>query len=280
MNRPLRSAAVAAVALALAAAPALAKKQKDEAAATENTVAVVNGKPIPNARLDNVVAGQVAQAAQQGQEIAPEKREELRKAMRDRLITFEVLEQAALAKGLDKKAEVRVQMDMARQNVLVNAYIGDYVRAHPITDEAIKKEYDAIRVRLAGEKEYKARHILMAKEADAQAIIEKIKKGERFEDLAKQSVDPGSKDNGGDLGWASPRNYVKPFADALVKLENGKYTDTPVKTDFGYHVIMLDDTREMKAPPLDGIKNQIGQGLQQQLIERHIGELRTKAKID
>lgn len=280
MNRSFRPAAVAALALVLAAAPALAAKEKKAEGAAAKSTAVVNGKPIPLGRLEAVIAAQIAQAAQQGHEIPADKRDELRNAVRDRLVTFEILEQAARAKGLDKKPEISTQMDMARQSVLINSYINEYVRANPITEEALKKEYEAMRTALSSLKEYKARHILLESEAEATAIIEKIKKGEKFEELAKQSKDPGSKSRGGELDWLTPNRYVKPFSEAMVKLEKGKFTETPVKTDFGYHVIRLDDVRPVPVPEFDQEKPQLAQRLQQQLIDRHLADLRGKAKVE
>jgi len=160
-----------------------------------------------------------------------------------------VLTQEAQRKGFDKKPEIQLQMDYARQEVLVRAFVGDYVAAHPISDEAVKKEYDTV-VAATGNKDYKARHILVEKEADATAIIDKLNKGEKFEDLAKQSLDPGSKDRGGDLDWAVPGNYVKPFADALVKLEK---VSTPRRRSRPISVTTssTDRYRERKAPALE-----------------------------
>ncbi len=270
MNTTFRHATVTALVLALAAAPALAKDKKADAAAER--VAVVNGKTIPANRADALMAAQMAQ----GQADTPE----LHNAIREELVRREILAQEAQKKGFDKKPEVQGQMELARQGVLIGAYLNNYVRSHPITDEAVKKEYDAIRTAL-GDKEYKTRHILVEKEDDAKAIIEKLKKGEKFEDLAKQSSkDPGSKDRGGDLGWATPGSYVKAFSDAMVKLEKGKFTEAPVKSDFGYHVIMLDDIRELKAPALEEVKGQITQRLQQKMVEQHIAEIRSKAKVE
>ncbi|HEX8989365.1 MAG TPA: peptidylprolyl isomerase [Rhodocyclaceae bacterium] len=267
MNRPFRYATLAALALALAASPALAKKEKKD----EDAIAVVNGKSVPAIRANAILTAQVAQ----GQADSPQ----LRNAIREELVRREVLAQEAQKKGFDRKPEVQAQIDLARQGVLIGAYLNDYVHSHPVTDEAIKKEYDTVKA-TRGDKEYKARHILVDSESDAKAIIDRLKKGEKFEDLAKQSKDPGSKDRGGDLGWATPNNYVKPFSDAMVKLEKGKYTETPVKSDFGYHVIMLDDTRELKMPALDEVKGQIAQALQQKMVEQHIADLRAKAKVD
>lgn len=271
MNSSLRHASLAALALALVATPVLAKDGAKSDAASDKTIAVVNGKAIPASRA-NVLMG--AQRAQ-GQQDTPE----LRNAVREELVRREILVQEAQKKGLDKKPEVQGQMELARQGVLVGAYLNDYVRARPIGEEAIKKEYEAIRSSL-GDKEYKARHILLEKEDEAAAIIAKLKKGESFDELAKQSKDPGSKDRGGDLGWASPGSYVKPFAEAMAKLQKGKYTEAPVKSDFGFHVILLEDTRELKTPALDEVKAQISQRLQQKLVEQHIADIRGKAKIE
>lgn len=269
MNRFALNAAAAAIVMAFAVAPVAAADKK--AATTSKGIAVVNGKSIPANRADALMAAQIAQGQPDS--------EDLRKAVREELVRREILVQEAQKTGVDKKPEVQAQMDLARQGVLIGAYLNDYVRSHPITEEAIKKEYDSIRSTL-GDKEYKARHILVEKEEEAKAIIDRLKKGEKFDELAKQSKDPGSKERGGDLGWASPGSYVKPFAAALSTLEKGKYTEAPVKSDFGWHVILLDDTRELKAPGLDEVKPQISQRLQQKMVEQQIVELRSKAKVE
>lgn len=257
--------AIVALAALVAVAPALAK---DESA---KGIATVNGKSISKNRSDALVSAQTAQGQPDS--------EELRNAVREELIRREILAQEAQKMGLDKKPEIQGQMELARQSVLIGAYMQNFVRSHPISEDALKREYEAIKAKL-GNKEYNARHILVEKEAEAADIIAKLKKGERFEDLAKQSKDPGSKDKGGELGWAAPSSYVKPFSDALVKLEKGKYTETPVKTDFGYHVIMLDDTRELKLPSIDEAKPQLTQRLQQEMVEKHLMDLRSKAKVN
>ncbi len=233
-------------------------------------VATVNGTAIPQSRADLLVTEQKSQGAPDS--------EQLRAAVKEELIRREVLSQEARKKSLDKSAAVQAQMDMARQAVLIRAYLQDFVKAHPVSDADVKAEYDKIKSQL-GDKEYKARHILVEKEEEAKAIIAKLDKGEKIDDLAKQSKDPGSKDKGGDLGWANPASFVKPFADALSKLEKGKYTTTPVKTDFGYHVIKLEDTRPPKAPAFDEVKGQLKQRLEQQRVEKHIAELRSKAAV-
>lgn len=268
MNRTLRHALMCGLAATLVTAPALAqKKDKADAAA----FATVNGKAIPKIRADALIAGQAAQ----GQPDSPE----LRKAVLEELVRREVLAQEALKKGFDKKPEVMGQLELARQGVLIGAYLNEYVKTHPVSDEQIKKEYDEIKAKL-GSREYKARHVLLDSEDAAKAVIEKLKKGEKIDDLAKESKDPGSKDRGGDLGWANPASFVPAFSGAMVKLEKGKFTEAPVKSDFGWHVILLEDTRELKLPSIDEAKGQIAQQLTQRTVQKHIDELRAKAKVE
>ena len=233
-------------------------------------VATVNGTSIPQARADAMITEQRAQGAPDS--------EQLRAAVKEELVRREVLSQEARKKGLEKNASVQAQVELARQAVLIRSYLLDYVKSHPVSDADIKAEYDKIKSQV-GDKEYKARHILVEKEEDAKAIIAKLDKGEKFDDLAKQSKDPGSKEKGGDLGWANPASFVKPFSDAMVKLEKGKYTAAPVKTDFGFHVIKLEDTRALKSPTLEEAKPQLKQRLEQQAVEHQIAELRGKATV-
>lgn len=253
-------------------APLHAQEAKPAPKASKpGAIATVNGVAIPTARAEALLQSQLGQGQQDS--------EQLRAAIRNDLINREMLSQAAKKKGFEKKPEVNAQFELARQGILVNAYLQDFVNTHPVKDEAVKNEYDAI-VKAMGDKEYKARHILLDKEDDAKSIVARLQKGEKFEELAKQSKDPGNKDRGGDLGWSHPGGYVKPFADALVKLEKGKFSATPVKTEFGWHVIQLDDIRELKHPPFDEVKPQIQQRLQQQALEKHIAELRAKTKVE
>lgn len=231
----------------------------------------VNGQAVPQSVYDAFAAEQKAQGAPDSAE--------LQNAIKEELIRREILSQEAKKKGLDKKVEIQGQMELAKQAVLIGAFLGDYIKSHPISDDQLKKDYETIKANL-GSTEYKARHILVEKEEDAKAIIAKLEKGEKFADLAKQSKDPGSKDNGGELGWSSPSTYVKPFSDALTKLKKGELTKQPVKTDFGYHVIQLDDTRPLAAPPYDQVKPQLLQRAQKQQVEQLVKDLRTKAKIN
>ena len=245
-------------------------------AAAQN-IAVVNNKPIPKAKADAIVA----QLVKQGQQDNPE----LQKAVREDLVRREILVQEAEKKGLPVDPEVQGQLERARQQVLISALAQDYFKSNPPTDAELRQQYD-LYVKETGGKEYKARHILVEKEADAKAIIAKLKTGARFEDLAKQSKDPGSAANGGDLDWAPASTYVKEFADALTKLPKGQYTQTPVKTQFGYHVIRLDDSRDAKVPSFEEAKPQIAAAMmanqqwQQAKFEAMLKDLRDKAKVE
>lgn len=240
------------------------------ASGASSTAVTVNGTAIPSTRVDVMMKEQRAQGAPDSAE--------LRDAVREELVRRELLAQEAMKKGLDKKPESQAQMDLAKQAVLIRAYIQDYVRSNPISEAELRKEYESIKSQM-GAKEYKPRHVLVETEDEAKAIIAKLRSGEKFETLATQSKDPGSKDSGGELGWSNPNMFVKPFSDALVKLEKGQYTQTPVKSDFGYHVIQLDDVRDVKPPEFEEVKPQLEQRMQQQRIEKHINDLRAKAKV-
>ncbi len=252
------------IAGAIVSAPALAA-DKGKAFVT------VNGQPIPQAVYDTIIAEQKAKGATESPELT--------NAIKEQLIARELLLQEAKKKGVDKKNEVQLQVEAAKQAVLVNAFLSDYVRSHPVSDAQLRAEYDTIKANL-GSTEYKTRHILVDKEEDAKAIIAKLDKGEKFSELAKQSKDPGSKDKGGDLGWNSPNAYVKPFSDAMTKLKKGEYTKTPVQSDFGFHVIQLEDSRPMTPPPFEQVKPQLQQRASQQQVENLVKELRAKAKIN
>ena len=234
-------------------------------------VATVNGVAIPKYRVDAIVRAQEAQ----GQSDTPE----LRGAIRDRLITLEVLAQEATRKGLNKNPDTMAQIEIGRANVLAQALHNDFLKRHPIGDAALKAEYEKLKAQ-TGEKEYKARHILVATEAEAKDIIEKLKKGEKFAELAKLSKDAGSRDHGGELDWNLPSGFVKPFSEALVKLGKGKFTETPVQTRFGWHVIQLEDTRPAHLPSFEQVKTRLEQRLQQAMFEKEIADLRAKAKVE
>ena len=260
------------------ASPAPAQSAaKDATKPTQNApkdsarAATVNGKAIPKSRVDFMVKSQTAQGAPDN--------EQLRKAILDQVIAWELVVQEADRTGLSKKADIQSQFGIARQQIIFQAYIQDYFKTHPVKDEALRAEYNRVKVQ-RGDKEYKARHILVEKDADAKDIIEQLNKGAKFEDLAKQSKDIGSREKGGELDWQPAATYVKPFGDALAKLEKGKTTESPVQTQFGFHVIRLDDVRNMQFPEFDAVKQQITNMLQNKEVERLVKDLRAKAKVE
>lgn len=257
---PLRLAKLAAVALLPMAALAFAQN-----------AAVVNNKPISKQKVDDFVQALVAQ----GRPDTPE----LRAAVRDELIARELFSQEAEKKGLARNSEVQRELENDRQTIMIRALIRDYLKTHPVTDDEVKAEYEQLR-KQAGDKEYRARHILVDSEAEAKQIIEQLKKGAKFEELAKKSKDTGSAKSGGDLDWNTPQTFVKEFSEALVKLDKGKITDTPVKTQLGYHVIRLDDVREAAPPPLEQVRPQIKQELERRRVQQLQQDLRAKAKIE
>ena len=269
--------AVVAALVALAGAPAHAQdktaappKAAAPAKATAATPAAApsTGKDIyPKAYFDFLLKERIAS----GQPDTPE----MRAALRDELNTRELLVREAKKKGLDKNPDVKNQMDLTAQTVLVRVFVADWVKANPVSEEALRKEYDLIKAQM-GDKEYKVRHILVEKEADATEIIVALQKGDKFEKLAERSKDPGSKEKGGDLDWNAPGNFVKPFADAMVKLPKGKFTTVPVQTQFGWHVIEVDDIREAKVPAFDEVKPQLQQRMQGQQLDVYFRELRAK----
>jgi peptidyl-prolyl cis-trans isomerase C len=235
-------------------------------------VAVVNGTAIPTTRVDEMVK-QIT-----SQQNAPPDSPELRLKVKEELITREILIQAADKLNLAKTAEVKAQLEIARQSILIRALVNDFVKKNPVSDAEISAEYERIKAQ-AGDKEYHVRHILVASEDEAKAIIAKLKAGSSFEELAKQSKDTGSANNGGDLDWATPAAFVKPFSDAMITLQKGQMTETPVKSQYGYHIIKVDDIRPAKIPALDDLKRQIVEGLEQKKLQAYQEELRKKAVI-
>jgi peptidyl-prolyl cis-trans isomerase C len=240
--------------------------------ALAQNVAIVNGVAVPKARVE-ALAQQVARS---GRPVTPEMQDQ----MRDEVIAREIFAQEARKRGLDATEDYKNQVELTKQTILIRELFGEYQKSNPVTDAEVKAEYDKFAAANSG-KEYKVHHILVEKEAQALDIIAKIKKGAKFEDLAKKlSKDPGSAVKGGDLDWAAPGNYVKEFTEAVVSLPKGKMTETPVKTQFGYHVIRVDDVRDAQLPKLEDVKPQISQQLMQQKMAKFQEDLRTKAKIE
>ncbi len=277
--RILACAVLAFPALALAQAPLPGKDEKKapekkaaKPAAKGGPVATVNGVAVPQTRAEFLLQQQQARGAPDN--------EQLRGMVREELINREVLMQEAQKAGTARNAEVQAQLDVARQEIVVAAYLRDWARKHPVTEAEVQKEYDRARSQ-HGDKEYRARHILLETEEQAQGILAQLKKGGKFDELAtKNSKDTGTATRGGDLDWNVPATFDKQFSDAMVKLEKGKYTDAPVRTRFGFHIIQLDDVRPAKFATLAEVKPRIQQMLVQNRIEELIRGLRAKAKIE
>lgn len=235
-------------------------------------VAIVNGKAIPKSRVD-ALAQQVARS---GRPVTPEMQGQLK----DEVIAREIFIQEAQKQGLDSTDDFKIQLELARETLMIRELFGNYQKVNSVNDAEIKAEYDKFAAANSG-KEYRAHHILVEKEDQAKAIIAQLKKGGKFEEIAKKSSkDPGSGAKGGDLDWANSASYVAEFSAALTKLTKGKTTEEPVKTQFGYHIIRLDDVRDAQLPKLEEVKPQIAQQLLQQKLAKYQEDLRAKAKIE
>jgi peptidyl-prolyl cis-trans isomerase C len=248
-------------------------------AASAQNVATVNGKPVPKARVDMLLSQVTRQQAAQGQPPQP-LTPELEKQVKDEVVLREIFMQEAQRRGLQGSDDYKAQLELARQSILIRELFNDFQKKNKVSDVEVKAEYDKYKAQ-AGDKEYRARHILVEKEEDAIALVKQIKGGAKFEDLAKKSSkDPGSAQNGGDLDWAAPGSYVPEFSQAMTKLQKGEMTETPVKSQFGYHIIKLEDVRDTPFPPLEEVKPQIEQRLTQQKLAAFRDELKSKAKTD
>ena len=267
MKRTFVAAAVLAALLPITASAQAPAKAKD-APAKAATAAPAGKTLYTPAQFDLLLKERMAQ----NQPDTPE----LRNSVREELNTRELLAREARTKGLDKNADVKTQMDLAGQTILVRAYVADWVSKNPVPEAELRAEYDKIKSQI-GDKEFKVRHILVEKEDEAKEVIAELQKGAKFEDIAKaRSKDPGSKDRGGDLDWNAPAGFVKPFGDAMAKTPKGKFTPQPVQTQFGWHVILVEDTRDAKVPAFEEVKPQLQQRLQAQHLDKYFKELRTK----
>ena len=256
MKKQLLSAAL----VALLAAPAFAQN-----------IAVVNGKPVPSARL-NALKQQIERS---GRPVT----DDMLGQLKEEIVAREIFMQEARKRGLDASEDYKNQLELARQTILIRELFADFQKKNAVTDAEIQAEYDKF-VAANGGKEYRARHILVETEDQAKALIAEIKKGGKFEELVKKnSKDPGSGANGGDLDWAGASSYVAEFSDAMVKLGKGEMSEAPVKSQFGWHIIRVDDVRDAQLPKLEEVKPQISQQLQQQKMGQFQEDLRKKARV-
>jgi peptidyl-prolyl cis-trans isomerase C len=239
--------------------------------ANAQNIAIVNGKAVPTSRVE-ALAQQVARS---GRPVTPE----VEAQIKEEVIAREIFMQEAQKRGLDATPEYKSQIELARQTILIRELFAEFQKTSAVTDADVQAEYDKF-VAANGGKEYRARHILVETKEQAEAILASLKKGGKFEDIAKkQSKDPGSGANGGDLDWAAAGNYVKEFSDAMVALNKGQVS-APVQSQFGFHIIRLDDVREAQLPALADVKPQIVQQMTQQRMATFQQELRAKAKVE
>ena len=241
------------------------------AVAKEDAIAEVNGVYIAKTTLADLEK-EIAERSH-GQKFPQEK-------LIDELVQRELLLQDANKKQLGNTAEVLAQLESAKRTLLTAADVQNFIKSNPVTDAEIKAEYDA---KVAGENgtEYKARHILVKTEDEAKKIIAELDKGGDFAKIAnKVSLDGKDTQNGGDLGWFVASQMVAPFSEAVVKLEKGQYTKTPVQTQFGWHVILREDSRAQTPPPLDSVKEQLLPYLQRKKVQDYIEGLRKSAKVE
>jgi len=242
-------------------------------AAQAQNIALVNGKAVPKSRVDNLLQ----QAARAGQKVGPE----MEAQAKDQVVLREIFTQEAEKKGIAASADYRAQMELARQSILIRELFEDFKKKNPVTEAEARAEYEKFKSQAATGKEYRVRHILVEKEEDAKALIVQIKGGASFEELAKKSSkDTGSAEKGGDLDWAPPSSFVPEFSGAMVALSKGGMSETPVKSQFGWHILRLDDVRDAQFPPFDEVKGQIDQYLEQQKVEAFRTQLKAKAKTD
>ena len=260
MKKSLLSGLVAAAVLGTMALPVAAQN-----------LAIVNGKAVPKERIETLKQ----QVERSGRPISPE----MEGQIKEEVIAREIFMQEAQKRGLEASADYKAQMELARQTILIRELFVDFQKTNPVTDAEIQAEYDKFVAANAG-KEYKASHILVESEDRAKAIIAEVKAGKSFEEIAKkESKDPGSGARGGDLDWANPNNYVPEFTEALIKLKKGELTAAPVKSQFGWHIIRMDDERQAEMPKFEDVKPQIMQQLQQTKLQQFQDQLRKNAKV-
>ena len=233
-------------------------------------LATVNGKPVKQSLMDFIIKDVTAQ----GKKVD----EKSRANIIEKLITTEVIDQEAVKSGITSDPDYLVKEELTLHELRVNAYIEDYLKKNPIDDKTLRAEYDKLSAQSSG-KEYNASHILVKTENEAKAIISQLSKGADFAQLAKENSLDSSKDNGGDLGWFQPEGMVQPFSDAVAKLQKGRYSTTPVQTQFGWHIIHLNDVRDTNPPSFEAVKAGLANELQKQQLDKLVNTLKANARI-
>lgn len=273
LSRASKSLATVAVLVTVGACSPASQQDAASEATESPVVATVNGTAINQAAVDFIAK----QAVGAGRPDTPQSRA----AIIDQLTMQVVLAEEAIKKGLDKGSVVTQQLALIKQSVLANAYVEDFLASNAVTEAMLKAEYERIKATITGN-EYKARHILVEAESEAKAIIAQLKKDPAaFEKLAKEkSTDQGSKDAGGELGWFDLNGMVPEFGAATSQLKKGEISEAPVKTQYGYHIIQLEDSKPIEAPPIEEVTPQLTQQLQQQSMKTHLDALKATAKIE
>jgi peptidyl-prolyl cis-trans isomerase C len=267
---------VAALAVLLAACnkqqaptPAAAPEKADAA-----TVATVNGTPISRATYDIYIKSLLQQSGKSPNDLSPEQKGQVL----DELIGMQLISTQAVKDGLDKDPDVVARLELLRMRVLTDAQSQKYLKDKEPTDAELHAQYDSA-IAALDKTEYKGRHILVATQEKAQELIKKIKGGAKFEDVAKAESSDSSKTNGGDLGWFTPTRMAKPFGDAVRSMKKGDMTQEPVQTQFGWHIIRIDDTRPATPPPFDQVKPQLTNQIIQKKLLDYVDGLKKNANI-
>lgn len=241
-------------------------------ATSSKPVAIVNGVAIPQSQYNLLKQDRIQQGQPDNEQTAA--------ALRDSLINAQILAQQATKMGLDKDPTMQTRLDLVKTEMLAKAFLANYVKTHPISEADLKAQYDKVKAQM-GSKEYEVSHILVDNEAEAKKIIAELNsKKAKFEDLAKKNSKDSSAAKGGLIGWAAPGNLVKEFSDAMVQLKKGEYTKTPVHTQFGWHVIRVDNIRDLKLPPFNEVKDQLRGQMEQEMVKKEITDIRASAKVE
>ncbi|WP_092485101.1 peptidylprolyl isomerase [Candidatus Ichthyocystis hellenicum] len=244
------------------------------AALPPGAVAVVNGEPISKSVLDFLMS-----QAPSGYLKNSKNAEEVRTHVKEQLIRASVIVQEARKRGFQNRSDVKIAQNLAGQDVIVRAFVKDYMDNHKPTDAQLRESYGKMKANMKG-KELHLHHILVPTEKEAKMVAAKLAKGAKFDDLARRySKDTVSKTKGGDLGWSSPAVYVRPFADSAESLKDGM-TSSPVKTQFGWHIIKRDSSRDAKVPEFDAVKPQLEQMFVQEELQKYVESLRKSAKVE
>lgn len=235
-------------------------------------VATVDGRPIGRDLYEFYVKGVAGKGSS---ELSAEQRDQAL----DNLVRAQMIAEQAEKDGLTKDTNTAALLELSRLNVLQQALSEKYLKDKKATEQELRAEYET-QVSALSRQEYHARHILVATSGFADKLVKELEKGVKFEDVAKRESMDSSKDSGGDLGWFTPDRMVKPFADAVMALKAGEFTHTPIQTQYGWHIIKLEDTRDLQPPPFDSVKQRLEQVVQTKKFKTYVDGLMKTAKVE